>query len=308
MRSVLIFVLILLLTVSIAGFHSSDHEELKLEGEISNEDKNFYPEQKIVGFPAVKSGDETVRYSNASYSEYVRWQIKDEGIQKIRSEIKSNLHLKDIRTGSTSEGIEIIYIKNESIERNYTYEEFRELVPSQVKGSYEVNGETVNATVPVKISKREDSATKDQLDYSVAKSSESFGSSSTGENYNTNFTILNVSQGELMGEQVRNVSIGENSIRFTGYIELPQPCNKINRTHEQKDSELVLQIDTYSTEEPCVDVIAFKKYSFNIESEEPVRLEVRHNGREVRTMETPEHHDDDPGIVAKIINFFQKLV
>lgn len=306
MRKTLIFSILAILTFSATAVHSSQHEPLRVHGEVDAEDKNFYPEQRTVEFPAVKSGDETVRYSNASYEEYVSWQVKDKGLQTIRKDLKSNLSLKGIRTGSTAESIEITFIENQSIEREFSYQELEQLVPPEITGSYEINGEQVNTSVDVVLERKEDSRLQEKLDYSRASASESFGSSN-GPDYNASFKILNTTQGEHTGEQVKNLSVTENSVSFIGSVELGQPCDKINKTYEQKNSELVLKVDTYSTGKPCVDVVAFKKYSFNIESKQLIRLEVRHNGQEVRTVQTAETHSDEAGIVSEIVNIIQNL-
>lgn len=314
MKKALPVLVLAFLTLSATAVHSPQHESLQVQGEISQEDKNFYPEQQTVEYPSIKSGEETVKYSNVSYKEYVSWQVKDKGLQKIRSRLKSDLSLNGIRTGSTAERIEITYIENESIERDYSYQKLKEVVPSQIKGSYKINGETINTTIDVKLEKKEDSLAQDDLAYSVARDSESFGSSS-GKNYNANFNILNTTQGEHTGGQIKNVSVKGNAMSFTGYLEMSQPCNKINRTYEQKESKLILKVDSYSTGEPCVDVIAFKKYSFNLESEEPIRLEVRHNGQKIRTLnglqarnlKKSDDRSEESGIVAEIVNFFQNL-
>lgn len=307
MKKTLSILFLGILISTAAAAQSSQQDVIEVEGEISQEDKNFYPEQQIIEFPAVKSGEETVRYSNASYEEYVSWQLKDKGLQKIRSRINSDLSLKNIRTGSTAGNIEVTYIDNESIERNFSYQQLQDIIPSKISGSYEIREKTVNTTVDVILKSRESSPAQDQLGYSVARSSESFGSS-TREDYKANFDILNTTQGEHAGEQVKNVSVSEDSISFTGYVELGQPCDKINRTYVQEDSELILKVNTYSTGEPCVDVIAFKKYSFDIESEKPVRLEVRHDGQEVRSLETVGTHADEPGIVEDIVNLIKNLI
>lgn len=314
MKKTIAFLILASFTISATALHSPEHE-VKVEGEINQEDKNFYPDQKIVEFPSVKSGEETVRYSNASYREYVSWQVKDKGLNEIRSELKSELSLNGIRTGSTAESIEITYIENESIERNYTYEELQEKIPSRVEGSFEINGKTVNTTVDVKLKSKEDSPIQEELDYSIDRGGafESLGSSS-GEKYNTTFDILNTTQGEHP-KQITNVEVEENSISFTGNIHLSQPCNKVNKTYEKKDSKLILKVGSYSTEEPCVDVVAFKEYRFELESNEPVRLEVRHNGEEVRTLNGLQARNlknsgdetNESGVVAEILNFFQNL-
>lgn len=140
-----------------------------------------------------------------------------------------------------------------------------------------------------------------------ASATSSFGSSG-GQNYSASFQIVDVMTGQHTGDRTENVSVGENSVSFTGYVEVPTPCHRVEKTYEETDSDLVLRVDTYSTNKTCAQMIATKKYSFSLESNKDFRLEIRHNGAEVRTVETPEVHKDSAGTVAEIINFFQNLL
>lgn len=307
MKKLILTLFLASLYIGSAAAVSGEAEPMELNLTVDDEKYNFYSDSNTIGFPSVISGGEPANYKNASYREFASWEVGEKGIEKVRNKLRQELgNLEVVNSGSAPDSIEITYVMNNSLERGFTYQELVSVTPSKVDGEVSFPDDEVETSIPVEI-RNGSGNDKTKPDFSVAKSSESFGSSS-GENYNASFKIINVTQGELMGEQVRNVLVDSNSISFKGYIELGRPCSQINRTYEQKDSKLVLKVESYSTREPCVDVIAFKEYSFNLQSEKPVRLEVRHNGQEVRTLETPKKHRDEAGVVVEIINFFQQLL
>lgn len=143
---------------------------------------------------------------------------------------------------------------------------------------------------------------------SAAQTTESFGSDSYTVDYSSNstFTFGNETN------HLEDVELGASKVSFTGFIELPDTCIEVDRKYEKTDSELVFKVDTYSTGENCTQPSEslYQKYRFEMSGEKPFRLEVRHNGMEVRTVETTDYSpgSNNGGFIAAIINFFTGLI
>ncbi|MFB6193279.1 MAG: hypothetical protein ABEK00_03425 [Candidatus Nanohaloarchaea archaeon] len=252
----------------------------------------FYEAENTVGFPTVMRGGEPAKYSNASYREFARWETSEKGVEKVRSTLEQRFGgINGVSSGTTADGIELSYVANESIERNFTFQELVAASPSRVEGTVSYPGETVEVSVPVEVRKVSADQQAYALDAAKAGADASFGSSG-GPRYNASFEVVETITGNHTGNRLENVSISRKHVEFTGYVKVADPCVELHRSFEEKENRLVMNVSTSSGSGFCTQVVAMKKYRFSLESTDSILLEVVHSGEKVRTISTRVSHPD----------------
>ncbi|MFB6166824.1 MAG: hypothetical protein ABEJ62_01005 [Candidatus Nanohaloarchaea archaeon] len=258
---------------------------------LSVDDSKYRFYDDSIGFPAAISGGEPVKYSNASYEEFARWEVSDRGVEKVRAVLEQRFgELQGVSSGTTSDAVEITYYVNESMERGFTYQELVSATPSGVEGTVSYPGETVEISIPVRVGK----VSAENQPYAVpseAKADGSFGSSG-GPQYNVSFKVANTLTGSHTGNRIENVSTSRKHVEFTGYVEVANPCVELKKSFEEKEDRIVMNVSTSPGQGFCTQVLAMKKYRFSMNSTESIVLEVVHDGEKVRTISTEVSHPD----------------
>lgn len=156
MRAIVPLLCIAVLFAPVAAGASGEAAPVTVESTVTGDEYRYYPDAGVVGFPAIRSRGEVVKYRNTSLQEFARWEANEVGVERVREVIADNLELdrpRGITSGVTSSGIEISYVQyeNESRQQPYTYEELVAATPSAVQATIHFRGETVSTTVPVTV-------------------------------------------------------------------------------------------------------------------------------------------------------------
>ena len=112
-------------------------------------------------------------------------------------------------------------------------------------------------------------------------------------------------------------SFSDNSVEFSGAIQVPQPCYTLNaEVEEVSDKEYRFDISEdvvtqNGTAVPCADVISYRSFNASFSDDHPFRLEVVNDGETVEMLEHPDYGDQEApkkGFLTGVLNWFQDLI
>ncbi len=152
-------------------------------------------------------------------------------------------------------------------------------------------------------------------DVTVTSSSSASGTVAAGPNgteYRATVSMVDRSR-ENASDSVRNVTFTEDGVNFEGTIVAPTPCHVIDHRIEESGDDYVMNIDTVKEgDQVCTQVITGIDYDASFQAEEPFSIEVRHNGKVVKTLVHPENGKSSekplkPGVIEIVTQWLRDL-
>jgi hypothetical protein len=90
-------------------------------------------------------------------------------------------------------------------------------------------------------------------------------------------------------------SFSDNSVEFSGAIQVPQPCYTLSaEVEEVSDNEYRFDISEdvvtqNGTAVPCADVISYRSFNASFSDDQAFRLEIVNEGETIETLEHPDY-------------------
>lgn len=114
-----------------------------------------------------------------------------------------------------------------------------------------------------------------------------------GTEYEAQFSVVNRSTSTNQ-TGVINSSFDGDTVNFTGVVETPTPCYKVNHSIDRTgDGQYSFTVNTEEENGTCTQVIAYHKYEASFTSEQPYQLEVNHVNSSVKTFTHPDYSEND---------------
>ena len=114
-----------------------------------------------------------------------------------------------------------------------------------------------------------------------------------GTEYEARFSVVNRST-SINQTGVINSSFDGDTVNFTGVVETPTPCYKVNHSIDRTgDGQYSFTVETEEEDGTCTQVIAYHKYEASFTAEEPYQLEVNHENSSVKTLTHPDYSEND---------------
>lgn len=102
-------------------------------------------------------------------------------------------------------------------------------------------------------------------------------------------------------EEISNVSLAENMADFSGYIQIPDPCHKIEqKVTKEKDQRYRLELNTVKENNSgkCIQQAVIANYRVKFQAGSPFKLDIYYGNKSVKELEHPDYNDgqQDPEI------------
>jgi len=126
-----------------------------------------------------------------------------------------------------------------------------------------------------------------------------------------NFSQGNGTCGSTQGDLVNfdsNTVDDKSKVKVEGTVQTPNPCYELEKSLDRGNEKYILNINSKSNKEICVQCIGSINYSAEIDLPENTSLEVIHDGEQVgvfeQKIEDEKKENNSKGLLARILAFF----